>query len=449
MQILAVFPQKEILDTVAFALESKCAARVQRANSEKDGLHIFSKDHTTLDLVIVDGGATMLTAFAALVKNSKSELPFIVCLKGEAKSQLKIEGLNVLGVADYTKLVADLLVYVSTVKPKVSARESGEGEEGKYCRIGTNLLIKVSPLDAGVFIRLSSTHFVQLFAKGDAFDVEDLKRYLQQKQVTYMYLYKTDTGAFLEKLNKELENLVNSDQVDLRAAGELVEETVDTIHELVNQIGVTPEVEQLVSNNVALSMKVMGDFPELQGLLERMHLERKEYIASHSMMVAHLACAIAVAMDWYSDQTFQKLTCAAFMHDVALRDHELCAVKSLQDLEKNFKGKFSLKETQEYKTHPQRGAMLAGQFKELGADVDKVILQHHEHPLGTGFPDALNSTHITPLAAVFIVAHDLVDYAFDHDGKVDIADYLTQNETKLQSGNFKKVLKGLAQMLPE
>ena len=190
----------------------------------------------------------------------------------------------------------------------------------------------------------------------------------------------------------------------------------------------------------------MGDFPALSKVLERMHNERAQYIPAHSMMTAHLACAIAVAMDWYSDVTFQKLTCAAFLHDVAIRDHVLCAVKSLAELETIHVGKFSTKLVQEYKNHPKRGAQLVSQFKEIGGEVDKVVLQHHEHPLGTGFPDSLNHTHITPLAAVFIVAHDIVDYAYDHDGKVDIENFILENETKLQSGNFKKVLKGLLQM---
>jgi hypothetical protein len=115
-------------------------------------------------------------------------------------------------------------------------------------------------------------------------------------------------------------------------------------------------------------------------------------------------------------------------------------------LEKNYQGKFSAKAIQDYRSHPKRGAFLVSQMKELGGEVDKIILQHHEHPVGSGFPDALKASHISPLTSVFIVAHDLVDYAFDHDGKIDIEDFIGGNETKLQAGNFKKVLKGLLSM---
>lgn len=445
MQVLAVFPQKEILDTAAFALESQFSAEVHRAYSDKEAIQLFTTLHPKLDAVLIDGAEATITAFVSLVKSLKAETPFVVCLKGQPKDQIKIDGIPILGIADYSRLIEDLKTFFAAVKPKAPTEEKSS-EESKYCRIGTNLLIKVSPLDASIFVRLSATHFVKLFQQGDEFNAEDLKRYQQTKKINFMFLLKEDSGKLLKKLNAELENLINSKQVDVRAASELVEESLDTIHELVNSIGITPEVEELVANNVALSMKVMGDFPELKNILQRMHLERDQYIPSHSMMVAHLACAIAVAMDWYSDSTFQKLTCAAFMHDVGIRDHNLCAVKNIQEMEKKFQGKFSTKEVQEYKNHPKRGSALVAKFKEIGAEVDKVILQHHEHPLGTGFPDALNATYITPLAALFIVAHDLVDYAYDHDGKINMEDFIVENETKLQAGNFKKVLKGLLQM---
>ena len=82
-------------------------------------------------------------------------------------------------------------------------------------------------------------------------------------------------------------------------------------------------------------------------------------------------------------------------------------------------------------------------MKEVPADVDKIVYQHHELPRGTGFPEAVGHTHIHPLAACLIVAHDLVDWLIDHGGKVDMPAFFAAHEEKFQQGVFKKILKAM------
>lgn len=449
MKILAVFPHLELLEVAGLALESSLGAEVLRANSDKQGLQLLTEQRATLDLVVIDGSEASLQAFALIEKAAEKKLQYVVCLRGQAKDQIKIEGLEIVGVADYDRLVADLTAMVGSLPGTKGATTEKTEEEKLYCRVATSVLIAASPLDADMYIRLSATHFVKLFQTGDAFEKSDLEKYYEQKKVGFLHLLVTDAKKLIERLNQVIQEMLKANKIDLRKAEALVEETVDTIHELVSQVGVTPEIEELVSNNVNLAMKAMGDYPELKSILGRLEMEKDKYIPSHSMLTAHLACSLAVAMDWVSDSTFQKLTMAAMMHDVALRDHRLCADQSLQDMEKNYQGKFSTREVQEYKNHPKKGAQLVAQFKEIGAEVDKVVLQHHEHPLGTGFPDSINASYITPLSAVFITAHDLVDWIFKHEGKIDINEYIVENEAKLAAGPFKKVLKGLLEMASE
>lgn len=446
MKILACFPTLELLEVAALALESKLGAEVLRAPSEAEGLRLLGEMREQIQLVVIDGRSSTIQAFAIVEKSAEKKLPYICCLQGEAKATIKIEGLEVQGLADYAKLAEEVVQIAASVTATSSSSESASEEEQKYCRIGTNVLLAASPLDADMYIKLSATKFVRLFQSGDAFDQNDLARYYEQKKVAFLHILKSDTQKLIDRLNAELSRLIAAKKLDLPKAEALVEETVDTIHEIISQIGVTPEVEELVGKNIDLAMKAMGDFPELGAILKRFEIDKDKYIPAHSMLCANLACSLAVAMEWVSDSTFQKLTMAAMLHDVGLKNHNLCAVKSLADLEKNFQGKFSTKEVQEYKAHPKRAATLVSQFKEIGAEVDKVVLQHHEHPMGSGFPDAINASYISPLSSVFIVAHDMVDWIYDHDGKIDMEAFIVENETKLSAGNFKKVLKGLLQM---
>lgn len=53
-------------------------------------------------------------------------------------------------------------------------------------------------------------------------------------------------------------------------------------------------------------------------------------------------------------------------------------------------------------------------------------------------------THIAPLAAVFIIAHDLADFALASDGKdVDIMKFMRTVVDMYTSSQFRKVLAAL------
>src|SRR6185312_15892576 len=98
----------------------------------------------------------------------------------------------------------------------------------------------------------------------------------------------------------------------------------------------------------------------------------------------YIACAIATQMDWASDSTFQKLTLAAFLHDITLSNHELAQCDTVQ--EAIDKKTFTEAEIAGFRVHPAKGAEIARQFQEVPPDVDVIILQHHERPDGSGFP---------------------------------------------------------------
>ncbi len=87
-------------------------------------------------------------------------------------------------------------------------------------------------------------------------------------------------------------------------------------------------------------------------------------------------------------------------------------------------------------------------FPELAPDVDVIILQHHELPDGTGFPRGLHAKQISPLACLFIVAHEVVTVIMrNRDAGVDfqIREFLNDRKQVYATGNFKKVAVALAE----
>ena len=145
-----------------------------------------------------------------------------------------------------------------------------------------------------------------------------------------------------------------------------------------------------------------------------------------------------MTMEWKSEATLQKLALASFLHDVPFENHSLAAVTDLTELARR-KDEFTPEESKLYKIHPVKSAELARQFHEVPPDVDAIVLQHHERPDGSGFPRGMAHHQISPLAAVFIVAHDLVDSIFDPNTPFFLERFVESTKEKYHAGNFKKL----------
>lgn len=447
MNILLLHPKTDIREMLSFPLEGTLSATTMGAADETQGRTALIEKKFLPDIIVAENSPGVLGLLQKLLLENPISTKLILCDSEKKENPPPMPGVKFIGFALYENLVQSLVDIIQGQVIAGQITETAPNEASEYCRINTGLLLKINPLAADVFIRLSPTHYVKMFHQNDVFEEQDLKRYRDQKKVDYLYLKNNDCPLLINKLVGELEKILASATPPTpQSAAETVEAAVDTIHSLVNKFGVTEEVQKAVKGTVQVALKSMGEFPELSDVLKNITDNGGKYIGHHSMILTNIACALAVEMDWYSDATFEKLTMAAFMHDAPLQDHDLCAVKDTSEFDKKYKGKYSLAQVQEYKAHPQKAALMLGHFKELPSEVDKIILQHHEHPMGSGFPSQLTGNYITPLSSLFIMAHDITDFIIDNKGKFDVDDFLDIYENKYSSGNFKKIAKALLSM---
>ncbi len=214
--------------------------------------------------------------------------------------------------------------------------------------------------------------------------------------------------------------------------------------EMSSKVGFTSEVQEITKANVLQTIALVKRAPRLSEILDNVRREKGKYISTHSMMLAHVACALATQMDWTNDMTYQKLTLAAFLHDSHIHNQELAQVQGIKELEAKNQ-LFSTDELRIYKEHPILAAEVARKFTEVPPDVDIIIFQHHERPDGTGFPRGLTHSRISPLSAVFIVAHDFVRFILEKEivGTLNanaIDEFIRTHSPKYPLGNFRKVL---------
>lgn len=457
MQTLLALSRIEVREMLAFAVESKVGVKPFEASTAKEAIEVLA-DHGAVKTVICEYPGISDVLFRHIIslnrrREEKDQIRCVVCCGEKPEGDIVIQKMNILGYASWTNLIDTTLALLDPLGQSGETAELGRElpesdkqlTDADTCRIKTTLLIRVGQLQAGVYIRLSPTKYVKMFQEGDEFSEEDYTRILREKKIEHLYLRKDECSEFLLKFKNDLLQLLQAEVLSKNVNPELLEEVHETAQELLNKLGATREVQEVVKANVQVTIKAMGKSPRLADILKRIEIDREKYISSHSVLLPQIACTLAMTMDWKSESTLQKLALAAFLHDMPMTNHELAAVTNLTELTRR-KAEFTEEESKQYKSHPVKGSEMAKQFQEVPPDVDTIILQHHERPDGSGFPRGLSHHHISPLAAVFIVAHDLVSAIYSIDTPFVLEQFIENTKEQYHAGNFRKLHQQLSSL---
>jgi response regulator RpfG family c-di-GMP phosphodiesterase len=164
--------------------------------------------------------------------------------------------------------------------------------------------------------------------------------------------------------------------------------------------------------------------------------------STHVNILSLVACGLCQNLGWTSESTQLKLGLAALIHDLTV-DESYYASINYWNTSASSKNDHR-PEVEQYRNHPNDAAHLILSMKNIPADVDQIILQHHETPDGTGFPRKILSSRITPMASVFILTEDLIQFIGDsQDVDERILSFLKLRESFYNSGNFRKVFEAL------
>lgn len=449
MKILLALSKNEVRDIVRFGIESRFQTRILEARSAKEAIQLLA-DTPDIDIVICELsgiGDVLLRHMGSLGRRRKdgSRIRCILCSAERPAQVPTLKEVEVLGHAPWTSLLDTILALLEKAQKTGAVPSTGADEpltslsDSEFCRIRTALLIRVGPLKSDIYIRLSATKFLKLFNEGDRFDEKDYQRYLLEKKLEYLYLKRDECSEFLSKFRLDLLQLLQSEILCAQASPDVLEAVHETAQELLSKLGATPDVQQVVKANIQVTIKAMGKSPMLSQVLSRLKIDREKYISSHSVLLPQIAGTLAMAMDWRSEGTIYKLSLAAFLHDMPLTNHGLAAIQNMTEFARR-KDQFTEQEAREYRLHPVRAAEMARQFQEVPPDVDIIIAEHHEFPDGSGFPRGLTHKQISPLASVFVVAHELVSAIYSTDRPFIMAEHLESVRQKYSSGNFKKLL---------
>src|SRR6056297_308202 len=126
-----------------------------------------------------------------------------------------------------------------------------------------------------------------------------------------------------------------------------------------------------------------------------------EYTAQHCVNVAILSMGLAQALEWQQDQ-IELAGLAGMLHDLGKTKLDKTIL--------NKPGRLSDDEYDHVKQHSRFGYLMLREDKEVHPEVSQAVLEHHERPDGSGYPNGRDRTSLQPMSALISVvdAYDAI-----------------------------------------
>ena len=434
--MLLVDDEEDILDILKMTLSMRSDMPVECARTSREAIQLIQKNgapHAVIcDHNMREGNG--LEVYQFLLKE-KIKTPFILCSGRGGHPGKEYEGIY--GFVEKPDMIDPILALLD----KISAPQSTHSKP-EYVPIRLSVLLRLGFVNYDLFMRLGEDKFVK-FAHGEnEFSPEDARKLLSKKIVS-LYLHYEDAEKFLLEFQKNIALLAESDNLVLDELIEYSQESFETTRNLQEAFGWSNEVQDISIKSAQIAVKAVSKDPQLFKRLKSFHQNPDDYVASHSYILTFLCCGIANTLEWSSDYTYMKIAMAALLHDLALTKEQEKNFRALDAASLDPNNKSSA--VMAYRIHPQLAQEMLGNLKDLPPDIDKIIMQHHERPDGTGFPANLGHSRINPLSALFIIAHDLsLELRSEKALETVIQEFIESRSNTYNQGYFKKVMHALA-----
>ncbi len=266
------------------------------------------------------------------------------------------------------------------------------------------LLVDV-PLPCNLYVFIDS-RFITFRAGGDRIDRQTYDR-LQIKNITNLFVKQAEHPSFLgwstDHPQAEPTSPPPPEEQPLQQARE-------DAHRKTLDIFRTDHPDQAIIAVVASSKKLVGEvmkFPYAVKSLTQLQTFSKGTV-DHSVNVSILSIYLAMQMGYSHNVILQNIALGALLHDIGKR-------KVYED-----ENATPTETESRMKEHPTYGLrILESMEKEnqkIPDEVKKIVVQHHEHADGSGFPKKLRGNAIYDLSRVVIIANMFDKLVGDAEG---------------------------------
>lgn len=304
-------------------------------------------------------------------------------------------------------------------------------------RLRNFYLFEQMPYD--VYLELTPTKFGKVISKNKNYSHQLVQNY-SRKNIKYLYLRKDEHLKFLDTSIKNLLKIYEAKLTDRKKYMILHLKTIFFIHQFIKTLSVSDDIVKLTHLFIDSAHEVVKSQENMSELMDSLTGNPNMTFAEHSLGTAYVCESILYCMGWSADMSRDKLLLASILQDIGLNNDEMIKIRSLND--PNYK-MFSEEDQFEFKNHPLKAAHLSTFFSGF-SDVDFILSEQHEHPTGDGFPKGLNSSGLTTISCIFILASNFVArIATSNKGPGTYKEILGSMKRIYHTGNFKDPLKAL------
>ncbi|MEK6626932.1 MAG: HD domain-containing phosphohydrolase, partial [Bdellovibrionota bacterium] len=274
-------------------------------------------------------------------------------------------------------------------------------EEFEYKRTRMTRLLKGNKTKCNLYIQMGHDKFIRIVNRDDLYEQEKILG-LIKKGFHYFFIHGKDYENYKDTFTElPFITVENMPEAQIARARQIF------LNDILENVGVTKavirEVEEIIEQ---LFTKGTKELKDLKSFFNMMNSE-SSFQGDHCMLLSMVSCSICYEMNWVSPEIIEKLCYAAALHDGALEPS--CLEQEFAYYGRHFiEEKYDRETFEKFKQHPINMAEIISKLPQIPPDVDIVVAQHHELPNSVGFPRGLSAQSISPLGALFSLAHEFI-----------------------------------------
>lgn len=309
----------------------------------------------------------------------------------------------------------------------------------EFVPISVHVLELLGKTPADIYLRMSDNKFIKCINASEEFSKIDRDKFIA-KPMEMLFVKKGDSRPTVNQIILEtIQNFMDRRSLPL---SEKMSIAHSQLVELIKFTGISPELAEASKKNIQQSVALIMKSPLLSDFWKGMNL-LGEYPSRLYTLHSMLASVVVKKIQWNSEATMFKLTLSAFLQDISLDSiplMEICDYREFLEKEE----KFTRKEVAKFNEHPLKATLLIASFKEIPPDIDRILLEQHEMPDGSGFPRKLNANQLGPLTCAFIITGIFARHILRDGHQFNLENFIAYLEVRGYSrGNFKETFEAI------
>lgn len=314
---------------------------------------------------------------------------------------------------------------------KIYNKEAANIDEKVPLNSSTFLKVNLVPCD--VYLRLNDGKYVKVINKKEIFERKLIEK-LILKGVTQFFVNRSEMSLYANSVTENLNLIIKTKKkkIDEVQKSQLTNKSLDIIKGNLLKCGFSESLIETSDEVIDMQLELIQKNPEFEAFLGKFQNFKKTN-TEHTRLVCYIMVSILKDLTWDSESTLHKMSLTAILQDITLPE---------SIIKKNLFFDLNSLDSEEMKIffrHPEEAAHIAKNFTTFAGGIEQYILEQHELPDGSGFPNKLNFTKVHPLSATLNVsdylAHLMWKYNFD-DRK--ISDELMEKKPFYLKGHFRK-----------